>query len=260
MNLEIILRTHDQSNVHKDRERYCNLDKKTLIIKCLSSLVNSANRVKDHTINFKILDDHSSEDFIQQFYKVMDKCKWPYELFRMKESGYNYSALKQFEYIRDSEADVVYSVEDDYLHCPTAIEEMLENFVYFKEKTGKDIVLWPFDFPDDYNPAPSAPAFVVYGTRRHWRTGFWTTNTFMVSPQILVDHWPVFEKLATQYNSDYSRPPPHIHEGNTICEIWQNHAIRFSPIPSLALHMQFEQQKDPYIDWQKWMDEYTVIE
>jgi hypothetical protein len=259
MNLEIILRTHDQSNAHKDRERYCGLDKTTLVTKCVGSLVNAANQVKDHVINFKILDDHSSKELIDNLHSIMAKSNWGYELFHMEEPGYNYSALKQFEYARDSYADVIYSVEDDYLHCPSALVEMLENYTLFKAKTGKDIVLWPFDFPDDYNPAPSQPAFIVYGTQRHWRTGFWTTNTFMVSPELLVDHWPVFEKLAREYNSDYSRPPPHVHEGNTICQIWQNYAIRFSPIPSLALHMQFDQQRDPYIDWQKWLDEYTVL-
>ena len=79
----------------------------------------------------------------------------------------------------------------------------------------------------------------------------------MLRPQVLQTHWSVFEKLAKEYDPDYSKPGEHIHEGNTICEIWKNHALRFSPIPSLALHMQFDTQVDPYIDWQKWWNEYA---
>jgi hypothetical protein len=79
----------------------------------------------------------------------------------------------------------------------------------------------------------------------------------MLRPQVLIDHWPVFEKLATEYNPDYSTPEEHTHEGNTICQIWKNHALRFSPIQSLALHMQFDTQIDPYIDWTTWWGEYT---
>jgi hypothetical protein len=257
MKLEIILRTHDQSNVHTDRQRYCGFDKKTLILGCLTSLIKSSNLVFNHEVNFKILDDHSSPEFIEQVHNVFNGCKWPYELYNLSQTGYNYSALKQFEYCRDSEADLVYSVEDDYLHCPSALAEMLESYELFKAKSGQEVVMYPFDMPDDYVPPHMQPCFVVHGSHRHWKTGIWTTNTFMLRPQVLIDHWPVFEKLATQYDPDYSRPGEHIHEGNTICNIWKDHALRFSPVQSLALHMQFDTQMDPYINWEQWWKDYT---
>jgi len=258
MTLEIILRTHDLGNVHLDRERYCGIDKTTLILGCLSSLINAANMVESHEVNFKILDDHSTDTLKQGIYALFAKSKWPYELYNMSEPGYNYSALKQFEFCRDSEADLVYSIEDDYLHCPTALVEMLDCYQLFKDKSGQEIVIFPFDQPDDYVSPWMEPCFVVHGTKRHWRTGTWTTNSFMLRPQVLIDHWPAFEKLATEYNPDYSNPDiEHIHEGNTIREIWQNHAVRFSPIQSLALHMQFNTQMDPYIDWTTWWEQYT---
>lgn len=259
MRLEIILRTHDQSNVHTDRQRYCDMDKKTLILGCLSSLINSANQVQNCDINFKVLDDHSSSEFIQELYNCFEHSKWPYELYNLTQSGYNHSALKQFEFCRDSEADLVYSVEDDYLHCTSALTEMLDSYQLFKDKSGQEIVIYPFDMPDDYVPPHMAPSFVVHGSHRHWKTGIWTTNTFLLRPQVLIDHWPVFERLATQYNPDYSIPGEHVHEGNTICNIWKNHALRFSPIQSLALHMQFDTQMDPYIDWTKWWQDYTIL-
>jgi hypothetical protein len=259
MKLEIILRTHDRSNVHDHGPRYCGFDKTTLITGCLKSLVNSANQVKNHQIYFKILDDHSSEEFVSSIDTIFQESNWDYELHRLSRPGFNFSALKQFEFAKNSNADLIYSIEDDYLHCPSAINEMLDSYEIFTSKTGSEIVIFPFDLPDDYGPKWMERSFVVHGSNRHWRTGTWTTNTFMLRPEVIKKHWPLFEKLALEYNPDYSDPNVvHVDEGNTICEIWRNHAIKFSPIPSLALHMQFDTQKDPFIDWQKWWREYTT--
>ena len=260
MKLDIILRTHDQSNVHTDRERYCGMDKTTLITGCLTSLVKAANMVDNVEIQFKILDDHSSEQLIQNIYSIFEKSKYPMEMYRMAEPGYNYSALKQFEFVRDSDADLVYSVEDDYLHYPTAIVEMLECHDLFTKKSGQEVVLFPFDMPDDYVPPWMAPCMVVHGSRRHWKTGVWTTNTFFLRPQVLRDHWEHFEKLAKQYSHTYEDGKEHIHEGNTICNVWKEHAVRFSPIPSIALHMQFDTQKDPYIPWEMWWEHFSKFD
>lgn len=255
MNLEIIVRTHNKSNVHTDRQRYIKVDKTSLIIGCLSSLIKSTNNINNHNISYVILDDNSTDDFFVKLEEIFLKSKFPYKLIRLEKNGFNYSALKQFEFCKDSNADLVYSVEDDYLHCPSAIEEMLECYTLFKEKSGKDIVIYPFDMPDDYVPPWMEPCYVVHGSKRHWKTGSWTTNTLLTTPQLFQKHWHYFEKLAKEYS-----PIKHeVHEGNTIVNIYKNHALRFSPIPSLALHMQFDQQKDPYIDWEFWWNNYAKL-
>jgi len=33
--------------------------------------------------------------------------------------------------------------------------------------------------------------------------------------------------------------------------------MRFNPIPSLALHMQFDAQWDPFIEWKQWWKDYA---
>jgi hypothetical protein len=254
--LDIVLRTHDTSDVHTDRRRYCGLTKFEVIQGCVSSLINAANRITDWEINFTILDDHSSSNMLSELERLFSQSKHFYTILPLQEKGYNYSALKQFETCRDVTADLVYSVEDDYLHCPTALEEMLTDYETFKNKTGKEICMYPFDMPDDYEPPWMQPSFIVHGSKRHWRTGIWTTNTMMCRPHVFQEHWHHFEKLAKEYNPIDCL----VHEGNTICDIWKNHALRFSPIPSVALHMQFDTQQDPYINWQNWWDYYTVIQ
>jgi len=271
MKIEIILRTHDKTNIHNtsrtDMEiepRYCHKDKRTLALGCVTSLINSANAVINHDINFKILDDHSTDEFIVELKKIFNKSKWPYQIVHLGDDhnlrySFNYSALKQFEACRDSKADLVYSVEDDFLHDQSCLQEMIDTWDLFTKLSGRDIILYPYDIPDDYRPPRTS--IIAHGSNRHWKTGLLTTNTLFLSPHIVKNNWNLFEILATKYNPDYSAGQENVDEASTIAKIWiERGAMRFSPIPSLALHMQFEPQKDPYIDWQKWWEDYAIID
>lgn len=253
MNIEIILRTHNLSNVHKDRQRYFNISKTKLIQGCLTSLIRSANMLVGHDVSYVVLDDHSTDELIDSFDDIFALTSYPYQIINLDQRGHNYSGLKQFEYCKNSTADIVYSVEDDYLHCSSALVEMVEAYVLFKQKMQKEVCIYPFDMPDDYVPPWLEPCYVVHGTKRHWKTGTWTTQTMMCNPCVFNDYWAIFEELANGYD-----PNTHlIHEGNTISKIWKNHVPRFSPIPSLALHMQFDTQVDPFIDWKMWWGKYS---
>lgn len=256
--LHIVLRTCDKAQVHNDwRVRYHNIEKSKLVIGCAQSLVNSICNTSNINIKLTILDDHSSIETVDKLKDIGSKVNA--EFIALEDTGYNNSAYQQWVICRDSDSDLIYSVEDDYLHCPTAIQEMVDSFVLFKDRLKRDdIVLYPFDEPSEYNP-PARTDFIVHGSARHWRTGIFTTNVMMTTPKMLRDNWELFEVLALKYNGDYLNPrTEHYEESNTIWTIWQSgKAIRFNPIPSLALHMQFEQQRDPFINWQEWWSEYT---
>lgn len=258
MSLEIILRTCDHSNIHKDwRVRYHDLPKNELIKGCVQSLLNSCKNVED--IKLTVFDDHSSDDTVNWLKSALQKSNINYEFIPLVEKGYNHSAFKQYERCKNSEYDLVYSVEDDYLHCPTAIQEMIDSYYLFCERLKKNnIVLYPFDEPSEYNP-PKRNDFIVHGSNRHWRTGIFTTQVLFCSPKVFQEYWEVFETLALKYNGNYLEPrEEHFEESNTIWNLWNNGPLlRFNPISSLALHMQFEQQKDPFINWQQWWKEYT---
>lgn len=136
---------------------------------------------------------------------------------------------------------------------------MIDSFQLFSDRLKRnDIVLFPFDEPSEYSP-PNRSDFIVHGSARHWRTGVFTTQVLFCKPQLFRDYWPVFETLALKYNGDYLNPrTEHYEESNTIWKLWtEGTVIRFNPIPSLALHLQFEQQRDPFIDWEEWWREYT---
>lgn len=262
MKLHIVLRTHDGKNIHGDRPRYIDVPKKDLIVGCLSSIVNSANLVKNHQVHFTILDDHSSNELLNSLKSIFKYSKHSWEIISLKESGFNHSGYMQFKTCRDSDADLVYSVEDDYLHCKNAIPEMLFSYEYLKGyyHLRKELCIFPFDNREDYEYGYIIPGRVFRTPKRHWKEGIWTTFTMMTTPKVFRDHWNIFEKLSLKYKPFPSNEDDMVVEGNTISNIWKTHVVRVNPIPSLALHVQFEEQRDPHIDDLDWWHKYSKID
>jgi hypothetical protein len=263
MKLHIVIRTHDGKNIHGDRPRYIDIPKKHLIIGCLFSLINSANRVKNHSIHFTILDDHSTPKLISSLNSIFSHSIHSWELIHLQEKGFNYSGYMQFLTCKNSDADLVYSVEDDYLHQENAILEMLFTYEYLKSHyhLQKELCIFPFDNKEDYEYGRVVPGRLFRTPTRHWKEGIWTTFTMMTTPKVFQDHWEVFEKLALGYKTwnGIDEIDELIHEGNTISDIWENNVIRVNPIPSLALHVQFEAQRDPHINHLDWWNKYSKI-
>jgi hypothetical protein len=263
MKLHIVLRTHDGRNIHGDNPRYINIPKKDLIIGCVSSLINSSNLVKDHRIHFTILDDHSSDEFLNFLRNIFKYSNHSWEIISLTKRGFNHSGYMQFKTCRDSDADLVYSVEDDYLHCSESIFEMIETFIYLKSyyHLKKELCIYPFDNKEDYEYGYVIPGRVFRTPTRHWKEGIWTTFTMMTTPKVFCDYWDIFKKLALQYKPVAlgENPENLVDEGNTISNIWKNDVIRVNPIPSLSIHIQFEEQRDPHINHLNWWNKYSKI-
>ena len=142
--------------------------------------------------------------------------------------------------------------------------KLLNTFNYIKScyNLKKELCLFPFDNPEDYVPNQIYPGRVFRTPKRHWREGIWTTFTMMTTPKIFQDNWDIFETLALKYKpfAPGEDPETLVDESNTIGKIWENDVIRINPIPSLALHVQFEDQRDPFINHLKWWDKYTKIQ
>lgn len=257
MKMHVVLRTCDSQQVHTDwRTRYCGFSKEKIVQGCVTSLIRSIQQVQSHQIELTVLDDHSSEPTVQFLKHAVSTVQGT--LINLAESGYNHSAHQQWLMCRDSNADLIYSTEDDYLHQPEAVQAMIDSWQIFDARMNHTpVVLHPFDAPEEYKN-PQNVCYVVHGSDRHWRTGVFSTNTLVCTPQLMQQHWPLFETLALKYNGDYLNPrQEHWEESNTIWRIWtQGPAVRFNPIPSLALHMQFDEQRDPFIDWQAWWHRY----
>lgn len=250
MELSIILRTHDRTNLHG--ERYTGTGKAEVTYRCAYSLVRSVNEaisnglVRSEKVTLTVLDDHSDRPEVIRQIVSYARCKTQFEA--LEGTGNNASLLRYFELGKQAK-DLVYLIEDDYLHEPGALTEMLFDHAQFSKNLGRPVAINPFNDPDNYRPTHMMPSRIAQGSRRHWRTSDWTLCTLLVPSEVVRTHWSAFEKLARLYEKGFG-----ITEGNTLSPIWNSDVVLFAPIPSLALHVQTEQQKDPYIDWKAWWE------
>lgn len=258
MNIKIILRTHDKSNVHEDgRRRYCQEDKPTVTKKCVFSLVDSVYYAIQKNPTWKIsfiwIDDHSTVDTIKHIENKFALAKIQYYRIDLENSGNNESMTRQINIAKNEYADLVYLVEDDYLHCETALHEMIHIYQLMRQTIQSEIAIHPFDDPDNYKLNFVEPSKIVLGDFRHWRTNTYSTFTFLCNPNIIRENWDDFYKMAYLYMTPFGEAC-NIHEGTTINKVWRDRVCLLSPIPSVALHMQYEEQKDKFIDWKLWWD------
>jgi glycosyltransferase involved in cell wall biosynthesis len=252
MKLDIHLQTHSEVSVHGG-DRYVGASKSEIMLRCTKSLVMSINQTRGDVI-LRVFDDHSSSTVVATLRRILAGCRHPVEFVALTDRGYNASCLASFSRARDDARELVYFVEDDYLHAPSAIPEMLEAHALFKRSCdGGEVALHPYDDPNNYlHPIFSRQECrVLYGARRHWRTNTHTTNTCWVEAATLRRNWELFERLA-RYSSTPYGVEHHIFEDSTINRIWREQVLLFTPIPSLALHLQYEGHKDPFLDWKQW--------
>ncbi|WP_205875422.1 hypothetical protein [Mycobacterium camsae] len=254
MNLDVHLQTHSDISVH-GAHRYVGAPKSEIMLRCAQSLVTAINRAEGNII-LRVFDDHSSPAAIMKLHRILAACRHAVEFVPLKDSGYNASCLASFSKARDEAADLVYFAEDDYLHAPSAILEMQEAHALFKNQLGgREVALHPYDDPKNYwsRIFRQEPCRVLQGTRRHWRTNTHTTNTCWLEIETLRRNWKLFELLALHSSTPYGEAM-HIFEASTINRIWREQVTLFTPIPSLALHLQYEQHIDPYLDWREWWE------
>lgn len=257
--IEVILRTCTRANVTNNGwQRFVPFSKKEIVIGCATSLFSAIAQAQTATpIKTLILDDGSDDETLLQLKTVAQKKNIDLTLQQLGGVGFNESALLQFDLCRKSQAQYVYSVEDDYLHSPDSLLTMFSDIQHFERQTQHpQIAIHPFDDPFTYFHADKmANSKIVLGRNRHWRTNTFSTHTLFAKPSLFREHWAPFEKLAKEYGHTDT------NEHTTINLLWNNGIDRegpvflFTPIPSLALHLSYNNEP-PFIDWQMWWDNY----
>jgi glycosyltransferase involved in cell wall biosynthesis len=225
--------------------RYVNKSKPEIINFCVSSLVNSINQVKDHDVELLVLDDHSHPDCLADIEKIIAKCRFPTHIVSLDDeddpTGASETCKIVYQWVEDHATDLWYHVEDDYLHTPTAIQDMIDTVDQFESNTGQMIAVNPHDDIWRYT-RQIYDSILLLGPYRHYRTVKHTTYTCLASRAI-------FDKYRNHFN-DAAEWILRKDENDTINQVWNKPDVMlFSPIPSLALHLMEESGKDPYIDF-----------
>lgn len=132
--------------------------------------------------------------------------------------------------------DIVYFVEDDYVHRLGWPAVLLEAF----EGNVADMVSL-YDHPDRYKPK-AAPCMLSHTKSCHWRSAESTTNTFAVRYQTLLQDMPVYEAfadpVACRVCIDHERFLRLIDSGRRLC----------TSIPAFASHCESDYMA-PVVKW-----------
>lgn len=252
--VDIVFRSHSGPNVHGGT-RVFKGPKQELILGCLRSLLRSALAVdpRAYTLRLAILDDHSLPSCVHAMKALIGSMPFATRFVPISGYGVGASFGAGFEYGREQLGEIIYFVEDDYLHTVSALSEMLEaQEVFSRRLGGREVAIFPVDYPDNYDPRWMQPSYLVLGPRRHWHTDFSTTGTFMLSRAAFLKNFEHCMGMS-RYMID-----PGMSEQTSINNIWRNGVQLFSPVPTLAIHMQDGPIISAFTDWKKWWELYAL--
>ena len=142
--------------------------------------------------------------------------------------------------------DLIYFVEDDYLHQHETFREMIFTYERISSQINRELILCPIDYP--YLYTRTDPTNVFLGSTRHWRLVGETLCTFLTSSNMLKKYWDKFVSMCQFEHYPFEKPLHDIYKSE-YC---------LSPLPSLALHCTNVNSiygLSPMTDWKKlWQD------
>lgn len=235
-------------NVHQ-RKRCIDVEKSELITTCLNSVVESILKSRNpNHFNLTVLDDHSDSSTIEKIMGIMRKLQS--STFLSLEGTGNSASLKEsYALARRQKYDFVYFVEDDYIHAPTALTEIVDAIMGFKEVLKQPVFIYPCDHPDRLrDPYPS---LILASPVRYWRSVEHATGTLFCDMEAFDRNWEHFDQF-----SNYGKPG--IKEDTTLNKIFKN-TLCFSPMPSLTAHLQDEPHLPPFVNWKEWWDNSRIL-
>jgi glycosyltransferase involved in cell wall biosynthesis len=242
--LLIVLRTCTVVNSASGTDRYIQVPKHQLVQRCVSSLVNSINQVTEYDVELVVLDDHSSPEAVADIKAIIGHCRHPAEFIPITDgSGNGWSMKRVYEQVEKRCKDLWYHVEDDYLHVPAAVNDMIASVDLFEANTGKMVAINPHDDVWRYT-RQIYHSILLHGPHRHYRTVQHTTYTCLASRKLYDTYRDVFQSLVdlTIANQGWV-------EDRSINQIWSQEAVMlFSPIPGVAFHIMGEDGRDPYFN------------
>ena len=260
----IIIRMNTEIKIwDQNKQRLFQQPKIEYSARSIKSIINSINscKIKNPNLNIRtlIIDDKSKKENLNRIKKIIEDEK--IDIFSLNHEKYKdiinkqksketfsnlASLLQSFEIGKEQGEDLIFFVEDDYLHFKTMLEEMIYSYERITSQIGQDIFMCPSDYPYLYmnNEATN----ILIGSKRHWRTVNKTLCTFLTSKYLLDKYWENFQKTCLDRHDPFEK---------FINEIYKDE-ICISPIKSLSLHLTNINSSyglAPFVDYEKLWDE-----
>ena len=248
--LTVIFRSCTSVNMlTQNKKRLFDKNKSEYTFRSLNSIIKSLNQAKAALpkIEFDIIviDHNSEKNDIEQMKKQLDKSNLKNSIISLNVNEFvnniksinaknekvtenqisNMSNIhKSLLVAKDQCNDLVYFVEDDYLHQLDSIYEMIFTYERISSQMNRELFICPTDYPYLYTKADTTNIFL--GSSKHWRKVEETLCTFLTSKIILQKYWKKFISMCQFEHCPFEQPLHDIYKSE-YC---------LSPIPSLALH------------------------
>ena len=262
----IIFRTNTDVEIwDQNKKRLFEEPKIEYSLRALKSLIKSINfsKTKYPNIKFKtvVVDDKSKEKNLNKLKKLIDGSGLDISITHLNHDKYKEtikqqkneqtfsnlaSLLQSFELGKEHGEDLVFFVEDDYLHFEPMIEEMIASYMRIASQVNKDIFMCPADYP--YLYMNNEKTNILIGNKRHWRIINQTLCTFMTTKSLLDKYWDNFYNTCLNRNDPFEK---HLNEIYT-------KEFCISPLKSLSLHLTNINSSyglSPFINYKKLWDE-----
>ena len=265
----VIIRTNtDVELFNQNKRRLFELPKIEYSLRSLNSLINSIKFCKNkyQNIKFKIIivDDKSKDENLSKMKNLITRSNLDIKIISLDHKKYKYiikkqnndqtfsnkaSLLESFMIGKEHGKDLIYFIEDDYLHFESMMEEMIASYERIASQIKREIFMCPADYP--YLYMYNDKTNILIGNKRHWRTVNQTLGTFMTSKTLLDEYWNNFYNTCLDENDPFEKQLNEIYK-KEIC---------ISPLKSLSLHMTNINSSyglSPFIDYKEIWEENEV--
>ena len=272
--LDIVIRTCSSVNMlTQNKKRIFEKDKIDYTLRSVNSILKSIQYAKNYhpKINIKItiIDHNSNSKNLEKITTLVKNSSLNFEMINLDLKEFenqiepineknekvtpnqisNMSNIYKSLLLSKKSEDLIYFVEDDYIHEIDSITEMLFTYERIASLTNKELIICPTDYPYLYTQAENTKVYL--GEKYHWRKINETLCTFLTSKHIVEKNWDNFLSMCTYEHYPFESPLHKIYQ-KELC---------ISPIPSIAIHctnINSIYGLSPNKDWKKIWDENKV--
>ena len=254
----------------QSKQRIFEKEKIEYTLRSINSIIRSSKFAKELmpnlTINLTVIDHNSGEQNLKKIQNLLDNSNLNHNLINLDLSEFdsrikktnaknenvtpnqlsNMSNIYKSLDLSKKLDDLIYFVEDDYIHELNSISEMILTYERIASQISNELILCPTDYPYLYTKTENTNIFL--GEKSHWRKINETLCTFLTSKQIVEKHWAKLINMCEFEHYPFESPLHEIYK-EELC---------LSPIPSIAIHctnINSIYGLSPNKDWKKiWED------
>ena len=232
----------------QSKQRIFEREKIEYSLRSINSIIRSSKFAKklmpNLNINLTVIDHNSGEQNLKKIQNLLDNSNLNHNLINLDLSEFdsrikktnarnenvtpnqlsNMSNIYKSLDLSKKLDDLIYFVEDDYIHELNSISEMILTYERIASQISNELILCPTDYPYLYTKTENTNIFL--GEKSHWRKINETLCTFLTSKQIVEKHWAKLISMCEFEHYPFESPLHEIYK-EELC---------LSPIPSIAIH------------------------